>query len=173
MTQRAINMHLSQVAHGMIFGADYKNNAYNWVALGYVPSMIHLHLYNGANPIAQVYWYSHDPDVIMIYENGQVPVETDTIFDFTYTSFGIHGGKINAELVGVATGLRWQVDGCHYDDSYRVNMNPDAVDGGDAMDFIRPGGPHVAFPGNGEGEEEVGEEEVAEEEVAEEEVGEE
>ena len=145
MSQLAINMHTSQVAHGRVIAADYQNDDLNVVRVGYTISMLHLHLYESGDPVAQVFWYSHNPDVMMVYEHGEAPAEVASFIEVGEKEFYVDGTAVDVALSGTADEFVWQVDGCHNDSSYRNEMHPDAVNGGNAMDFIQPHLPDVGF----------------------------
>ena len=143
MTQLAINMHTSQVAHGVITDEHYLADDVNVVRVGYTISMVHLHLYLGGNPVAQAYWYSHEPDVMMLYELGEAPLDVPAFIEVGEKEFYIDGTAVDATLDGTADAVRWQVDGCHDDGSYRNNMHPDPQSGDSAMPWINPHLPEV------------------------------
>ena len=143
MTQLAINMHTSQVAHGVITDEHYLADDVNVVRVGYTISMVHLHLYVAGNPVAQAYWYSHEPDVMMLYEDGQAPLDVPAFIEVGEKEFYIDGTAVDATLHGTADAVRWQVDGCHNDNSYRNNMHPDPQSGDSAMPWINPHLPEV------------------------------
>jgi hypothetical protein len=129
--QSAINMHGSQISHGIVKGDSFESADDNTVVCGYQPSMVKVYLVNAVlDPIALYYWYDWDPDNIWTGEGME-----DSFVETNERGFVLDG---TAALVlhGTAAGFIWETYGCENDSSYQTTMNPDAVDGGDAMDPI-------------------------------------
>ncbi len=152
MTQSAINMHTSQISHGVVKPDDF--GALNVIVTGYTPSMIKIvPLEDDLDPIDVCLWYDTMPEHIFHPGDGSV---YDSFVEVTETGFVLDGVALVA-IEAATEGFIWETYGCHNDGSYRQIMNPAPVQAGDPMDFIQPvvdDGPAIEDPdpGNGEGE---------------------
>lgn len=147
MTQRAINMHTSQISHGIVAGEDFVSDGDNAVVVGYTPSIIRIAaLDDGGDPQDWFEWFAHTPGSIF-----GLAARIDSFVTTTERGFVLDGEALVA-AEALADGFLFVTYGCDNDGSYRANMNPDAVHADDAMPFI----PHQwpgAFPAEGEEEE--------------------
>lgn len=130
MAQAAINMHSSQISHGIVMPDSYAGVGNLALVTGYTPSMIKvIVLENDLDPIAYYAWYSTDPD--NIYTGNGVQ---DSFVTVTATGFVVDMTAV-AVLHQAADALIWETYGCENASS---GSNAAAAVGNDAMDFIQP-----------------------------------
>jgi hypothetical protein len=136
--QRAINMHTSQISHGVVEPGDL--DLLNEIVTGYTPSMIKIVALGAGFVPQEVYlWYSTLPELIFTPNSME-----DTIVIPTERGFVLSGTNLVA-LEADATGFIWETYGCDNDGDYRDDMNDDAVEAGDLMDPIDPYLPDINF----------------------------
>lgn len=147
MAQRAINMHTSQISHGIVLAADFVNDGDNVVVTGYTPSIVRVYLLDASlDPVLGLHWFSTMPDNQF---TGAAMV--DSCITVNESGFVLDGAAA-VVLSGTTAAFIWETVGCENDGTYRINMNPGAVAADGAMDFIQP----VVDPDAGQDEGESG-----------------
>jgi hypothetical protein len=130
--QSAINMHLSQISHGIVKGDSFVDDGDNTVVCGYTPSMVKIYLLDDTlDPVTLYYWYDWDPDYVYTGAGRE-----DSFIETNERGF-VLDGEAALVLDQAAAGFVWETYGCQNNDDYHwAAMNPDAVAADDAMDPI-------------------------------------
>ncbi len=138
--QRAINMHTSQISHGLVPVADFSAIGLNVLVTGYTPSMIKIGLLdNVLDPVEWFHWYSTDPDFVYSGSGREATIVIPTERGFVLS------GVLAVALEAETAAFLWETYGCDNDGDYRNPMNAGPAQAGDAMDPINPHLPDIRF----------------------------
>jgi len=151
MTQLAMNMHTSQISHGIVNGDDFAAADDNVVVVGYTPAMVKIIAVEANDaPQDMFHWYAVEEDYIFRF-NATNEARHDSFIETNERGFTLDGAALIAASGGTPVGFIFETYGCEYGSS---GTNAAAADGDDAMDFIDPYLPDLSTTEESESESE-------------------
>ena len=135
MSQKAMNMHTSQISHGIVKGDAFEAAGLTVVNVGYAPAMVKIIAVEADDdPQDMFHWYSVEEDYVFKFNNaGQSRVAA--FLEIDDRGFVVDGAALIAASTGTPVGFIFETYGAEYKDA-SADPHPDPVAADSAMDPI-------------------------------------